>query len=175
MSSSRRSRLAHCCRACAACAPAIAASAAMPPLGLGATDAVRSSPGGSACGRATGTGVMRRAEAGGQPSRLSSEGAGCADCWCAAPNCWPESRRRSGVGVMRLAALPRLAADSAGRPLLLAAEAGAAGGPTGSATMRRGAFSAPAPPLAAAPLLPPIASGTMRRPCLAAEGAAGSG
>ena len=48
------------------------------PAGLGATEAVRSSPGGSACAAPTGMGVMRRAEVGGQPSRLISEIAGWA-------------------------------------------------------------------------------------------------
>lgn len=67
----------YCCRWCAACAPMAAARAAMP-AGLGATEAVRSSPGGSACAAPTGMGVMRRAEVGGQPSRLISEIAGWA-------------------------------------------------------------------------------------------------
>lgn len=158
-----------------------AASAAMPPLGAATTaataapagaavaEAVCSSPSGRATAAPTNTGVMRRAEAGGCPSRLISELAGCAVAavccccrrWVLPANCWLTACTatiRSGVGVMRLAALP-LAADSAGR-LALPAEEGA--GPTASATMRRGALLAPAVSPAAAP----SASGTTRRGAL---------
>lgn len=104
-------------------------------------------------------------------------------CWATAPPncCDAASAMCTGVGVMRL--LP-LAADSAGMQLL-AAEAGAGMGPTGSAVMRRGCLGAPAEGAAAALLPaaaavaggaagPPMGSGTMRRGGLAGAGAGAS-
>lgn len=122
---------------------------------------------------------MRRAEAGGQPSRLISEGAGCAHAWLAAAAALKgrpvESAVCSGVGVMRLASLP-LTADSAGKPALLAADGGAApgSGPIGSAVMRRGGLAGWAPlALPGPPEGAPTGSAVMRRTGLALAGGSG--